>query len=123
GWCRRGGRSARRPAACARCGPGWVGTWRAEEPAAPDRLRVWAQRAVDRAWDSPARAELLREVSPLISAAARAEHRDPVPWRVALDHARGTRTGHRYFEEVWAAAVRRSPRSEERRVGKAGRSG
>ncbi|NED16746.1 hypothetical protein G3I31_00875, partial [Streptomyces sp. SID9913] len=61
------------------------------------------------AWDSPARAELLREVSPLITAAARAEHRDPVPWRVALDHARGARTGHRYFEEVWAAAVRRSP--------------
>jgi hypothetical protein len=70
---------------------------------------VDAQRAVDRAWDSPARAELLREVSPLITAAARADHRDPVPWRLALDHARGARAGHTYVEELWAAAVRRAP--------------
>src|SRR5690606_37695679 len=107
-WERRD-RYVRRLAAFARSRPEWLGTWRAEDPAAPDLLLVRAQLAVDRAWDSPARAELLREVSPLITAAARAEHRDPVPWRVALDHARGTRTGHRYFEEVWAAAVRRSP--------------
>lgn len=107
-WERRD-RYVRRLAAFARSRPEWLGTWRAEDPAAPDLLLVQAQLAVDRAWDSPARAELLREVSPLITAAARAEHRDPVPWRVALDHARGARTGHRYFEEVWAAAVRRSP--------------
>ncbi|MGW4566419.1 hypothetical protein ACWEN3_29815, partial [Streptomyces sp. NPDC004561] len=52
---------------------------------------------------------LLREVSPLITAAARADDRDPVPWRIALDHARGSRAGHRYFEELWEAAVRRAP--------------
>ncbi|MEU2225231.1 hypothetical protein ABZ575_19445, partial [Streptomyces sp. NPDC018347] len=31
------------------------------------------------------------------------------PWRIALDHARGSRAGHRYFEELWEAAVRRAP--------------
>jgi hypothetical protein len=55
------------------------------------------------------RAELLREVSPLITAAARADDRDPVPWRIALDHARGSGAGHRYVEELWEAAVRRAP--------------
>ncbi|MYQ43558.1 hypothetical protein GTW40_00475, partial [Streptomyces sp. SID4985] len=72
-------------------------------------LLVSAQLAVDRLWPSPARAELLRAVSPLITAAARADDRDPVPWRIALDHARGSKAGHRYFEELWEAAVRRAP--------------
>ncbi|WP_149552675.1 hypothetical protein [Streptomyces marokkonensis] len=96
-------------AAFARSRPEWLDTWRALDPRDPDGLLVDAQRAVDRAWDSPARAELLREVSPLITAAARADNRDPVPWRLALDHARGARAGHTYFEELWEAAVRRAP--------------
>ncbi|MFI1418021.1 hypothetical protein ACH4VX_08500 [Streptomyces sp. NPDC020731] len=102
-------RYVRRLAAFARSRPGWLDTWRATDPRDPDGLLVDAQRAVDRAWDSPARAELLREVSPLITAAARADNRDPVPWRLALDHARGARAGHTYFEELWEAAVRRAP--------------
>ncbi|MFF8033933.1 hypothetical protein [Streptomyces sp. NPDC016626] len=102
-------RYVRRLAAFARSRPEWLDTWRALAPRDPDGLLVDAQRAVDRAWDSPARAELLREVSPLITAAARADGRDPVPWRLALDHARGARAGHRYFEELWEAAVRRAP--------------
>ncbi|MEU5522088.1 hypothetical protein ABZ759_15850 [Streptomyces sp. NPDC047860] len=102
-------RYVRRLAAFARSRPEWLDTWRALAPHDPGGLLVDAQRAVDRVWDSPARAELLREVSPLITAAARADNRDPVPWRLALDHARGARAGHTYFEELWEAAVRRAP--------------
>ncbi|MFR9791704.1 hypothetical protein ACL07V_24090 [Streptomyces sp. MB22_4] len=102
-------RYARRLAAFARLRPEWFEEWRAAEPDDPGALLVAAQLAVDRVWPSPARAELLREVSPLITAAARADDRDPVPWRIALDHARGSRAGHRYFEELWEAALRRAP--------------
>ncbi|MEU3944935.1 hypothetical protein [Streptomyces sp. NPDC029526] len=107
-WERRD-RYVRRLAGFARSRPDWLDAWRAHAPGNPDLLLVEAQSAVDRAWDSPARAELLRELNHLITAAARADHRDPVPWRLALDHARGARAGHRYVEEVWAAAVRRAP--------------
>ncbi|CAL9429447.1 hypothetical protein SUDANB15_02005 [Streptomyces sp. enrichment culture] len=102
-------RYVRRLAAFARSRPEWLDTWRALAPRDPDGLLVEAQRAVDRAWDSPARTELLREVSPLITAAAKGDAHDPVPWRLALDHARGARAGHRYFQELWEAAVRRAP--------------
>ncbi|MFI8087578.1 hypothetical protein ACIF9R_04555 [Streptomyces sp. NPDC086080] len=102
-------RYTRRLAAFARSRPEWLDTWRALAPHDPDALLVDAQRAVDRAWDSPARAESLREVSPLLTAAARGDDRDPVPWRLALDHARGARAGHTCFEELWEAAVRRAP--------------
>lgn len=107
-WERRD-RYVRRLAVFARSRPDWLASWRATAPQDGDALLVDAQLAVDRAWDSPARAELLREVSPLITAAAKADNGDPVPWRLALDHARGARAGHTYFEELWAAAVRRDP--------------
>jgi hypothetical protein len=87
----------------------WLDEWAVAAPQDPDLLLVQAQLAVDHAWDSPARAELLRPLSPLITAAARGDDRDPVPWRIALDHARGTNAGHKYFEELWEAAVRRAP--------------
>ncbi|MFI1729561.1 hypothetical protein ACH40E_10045 [Streptomyces acidicola] len=45
--------------------------------------------AVTRGWQSPARGELLRDTGPLISAAAEDAPHHPVPWRIALDHARG----------------------------------
>jgi hypothetical protein len=102
-------RYARRLAAFARSRDEWYEEWRTAAPHDPDALLVGAQLAVERAWQSPARAELLREVSPLITAAAHGDDRDPVPWRIALDHARGTKAGHRYFEELWEAAVRRAP--------------
>ncbi|MEU6588822.1 hypothetical protein ABZ923_06255 [Streptomyces sp. NPDC046881] len=102
-------RYVRRLAAFARSRPEWYEQWRAAAPDHPGARLVGAQLAVDRAWPSPARAELLREASPLITAAARADDRDPVPWRIALDHARGSQAGHRYFEELWEAAVRRAP--------------
>ncbi|MFE5916015.1 hypothetical protein [Streptomyces sp. NPDC056468] len=100
---------ALRLAAFARSRPEWLEAWYAAAPHDPDVLLVRAQVAVDHAWQSPARAELLRGVSPLITAAARADDRDPVPWRIALDHARGSRAGHTYFGELWEAALRRAP--------------
>nr|WP_174863818.1 hypothetical protein [Streptomyces galbus] len=98
-----------RLASFAHARPDWFERWRADAPRDPDVLLVAAQLAVHRAWRSPARTELLREVSPLVTAAAQAHVPDPVPWRIALDHARGARAGHKYFSELWEAAVRRSP--------------
>ncbi|GHH02353.1 hypothetical protein [Streptomyces lanatus] len=97
-------------AAFARSRPEWLESWYAAAPQDPDALLIRAQVAVDHAWRSPARAEVLRGVSPLITAAARADDGDPVPWRIALDHARGSRAGHTYFGELWEAALRRAPR-------------
>ena len=102
-------RYLRRLAAFARSRDEWWEDWRTTAPDDPDALLVGAQLAVDRAWRSPARTELLREVSPLITAAAYGDHGDPVPWRIALDHARGSKAGHKYFEELWDAAVHRAP--------------
>ncbi|WP_405873742.1 hypothetical protein [Streptomyces sp. NBC_00005] len=102
-------RYARRLAAFAHSRPEWLERWSATTPHDPDVRLLKAQLAVDQAWRSPARAELLREVSPLITAAARGDDRDPVPWRIALDHARGTNAGPKYFGELWEAALRRAP--------------
>ncbi|MFD5585188.1 MULTISPECIES: hypothetical protein [unclassified Streptomyces] len=107
-WERRD-RYAVRLAAFAHSRPEWLHTWRTADPQDPHGLVVETQLAVDRAWRSPARVEALRELSPLITRAARSDDRDPVPWRIALDHARGARAGHKYFEELWEAAVRRAP--------------
>ncbi|MFD5425068.1 hypothetical protein [Streptomyces sp. NPDC127084] len=87
----------------------WLARWLAATPRDPDALLVKAELAVRRAWESPARTEQLREIGPLIGAAAEAAPRDPVPWRLALDHARGTHATHTAFEELWEQAVRRSP--------------
>ncbi|MER5766836.1 hypothetical protein [Streptomyces sp. NPDC001985] len=87
----------------------WLGSWLAAAPHDPDALTVKAELAVRRAWESPARVERLREIGPLIGAAAAAAPGDPVPWRIALDHARGTHAGHTAFEGLWEQAVRRSP--------------
>nr|WP_246114105.1 hypothetical protein [Streptomyces montanus] len=97
-----------RLAAFARSRPEWFEHWRSAAPHDPDALLVKAELEVCRGWDSPARAELLRQVAPLITTAAEGDPRDPVPWRVALDHARGTNATHTEFEQLWAEAVRRS---------------
>ncbi|MFI1441320.1 hypothetical protein [Streptomyces fructofermentans] len=97
-----------RLAAFARSRPEWFDAWCSVSPHDPDALLLKAELAVCRGWESPARAELLRQVGPLISAAAAGDPRDPVPWRIALDHARGTNARHTEFELLWAEAVRRS---------------
>jgi len=102
-------RYAMRLATFARSRDEWLREWQAAAPHDPDALLVRAELEVSRAWESPARVELLREVDPLISAAAEGDPRDPVPWRIALDQARGTNAGHTEFEKLWGEAVRRSP--------------
>ena len=102
-------RYALRLAAFAHARDAWLRSWHRAAPHDPDVLLIRAELAVARGWRSPARAELLREAGPLISAAAEGEPRDPVPWRIALDHARGTGLGHTGFEQLWTEAVRRSP--------------
>ncbi|WP_395573580.1 hypothetical protein [Streptomyces sp. BK79] len=102
-------RYATRLAAFARSRAEWLVNWRATAPDDPDALLVEARLTVDRCWDSPARAELLRQAAPALAAAAEAAGRDPVPWRTALDAARGAGAGHAEFERLWAQAVRRSP--------------
>jgi hypothetical protein len=97
-----------RLAAFARSRSEWFDNWRCAAPHDPDALLVKAELAVVRGWESPARAELLRETAPLLTAAAEADPRDPVPWRIALDHARGTHAPQSVFDEVWNQAVHRS---------------
>ncbi|MFE6066192.1 hypothetical protein [Streptomyces sp. NPDC056525] len=87
----------------------WLTHWLSAAPRDPDALLVTAQLAVRRAWESPARAERLRELTPLIQAMAEEAPHDPVPWRLALDHARGAHAGPAAFESLWEQAVRRSP--------------
>ncbi|MCQ0022339.1 hypothetical protein M4914_04795, partial [Streptomyces somaliensis DSM 40738] len=103
-------RCAVRLAPFARGRDGWLAAWCARDPGDPDALLVAAQSAVDRAWASPARAERLREVEPTLRAAAEASPRDPVPWRIAMDHARGSRASGASFAALWEQAVRRSSR-------------
>ncbi|MEU3923358.1 hypothetical protein ACFYW6_07710 [Streptomyces sp. NPDC002659] len=86
----------------------WLTTWLAAAPRDPDALVVKAELAVRRAWESPASTERLREVGPLIDAAADGDPNDPVPWRISLDHARGTHATHTAFESLWEQAIRRS---------------
>ncbi|MFF8806957.1 hypothetical protein [Streptomyces omiyaensis] len=87
----------------------WLERWREVAPRDPDALLVSAQLAVRRAWESPARAERLRELDPLLRRLAGEAGRDPVPWRLALDHARGAHAGHAVFEGLWEQALLRSP--------------
>ncbi|NBE53473.1 hypothetical protein [Streptomyces boluensis] len=98
-----------RLAAFARHRDDWCERWRLAAPHDPDALLLKAELALRHAWESPARAALLREVAPLIGAAAEADPRDPVPWRIALDHARGRAASRSDFDALWAEAVRRSP--------------
>ncbi|MEU6216106.1 hypothetical protein ABZ845_01090 [Streptomyces sp. NPDC047022] len=98
-----------RLAAFARSRGEWFSTWCAVAPDDPDATLVKAELALAHAWESPARDELLGRVTPLITAAAEGDPRDPVPWRMALDHARGSGAGHKGFERLWGEAVRRSP--------------
>ncbi|MEK9519755.1 hypothetical protein ACIOMM_14775 [Streptomyces sp. NPDC087908] len=87
----------------------WLTHWLAVAPGDPDALLVTAQLSVRRAWESPARAERLRELEPLIRTMAEEAPHDPVPWRLALDHARGAHARPAVFEALWEQAVRRSP--------------
>ncbi|MEV6649731.1 hypothetical protein [Streptomyces sp. NPDC051219] len=103
-------RYAVRLAAFAHRRPEWFAGWLAAAPGDPDALVVSAELTVRRVWESPARAELLREAAPLIrTAVTEGAPGDPVPWRIALDHACGTDAAPQEFEALWAQALRRAP--------------
>ncbi|MFI9649833.1 hypothetical protein ACIHAA_26540 [Streptomyces sp. NPDC052040] len=97
-----------RLAAFARPRGEWFAQWCALAPDDPDVLLLRAELAVTAHWESPARVELLRGAAALVAAATGGDPRDPVPWRVALDHARGADADPAEFERLWGEAVRRS---------------
>ncbi|WP_406344558.1 hypothetical protein [Streptomyces sp. NBC_00648] len=110
-------------AAAALHSPGWLDDWLAESPEDPDAVLVKAELCVHQAWEirSAARARdvapeqfqaffaLLGDAVPVASAAARLNPTDPVPWQIALTHARGSQASREVFDAYWAEAVARSP--------------
>lgn len=103
--------------------PGWLDAWLAASPDDPDATLVKADLSILQAWEirSGARAKdvapeqfkaffaLLKDAVPVIGSAAELNPSDPVPWRIALTHARGIQASREIFDAYWAEAVERSP--------------
>ncbi|MFE7132291.1 hypothetical protein ACFVIM_15670 [Streptomyces sp. NPDC057638] len=110
-------------AECALHSPQWLERWLAAEPAHPDATLLRADLTVRRAWEirTDHRAvqvshdrfraffALLEDAAPLIAAAVELNPADPVPWEVALSHARGMQSPREVFDAYWTEAVTRSP--------------
>ncbi|MGW6305642.1 hypothetical protein ACWFRQ_32680 [Streptomyces niveus] len=121
-WERRGG-YVPRLAESALHSPGWLDAWLAESPRDPDAVLVKAEHCVQQAWEirTGARASsvsrdqfqaffaLLDDAVPVIGAAAELNPTDPVPWQVALTHARGSQAPREVFDAYWAEATARAP--------------
>ncbi|MEU6082131.1 hypothetical protein [Streptomyces sp. NPDC047108] len=102
--------------------PGWLDAWLAASPEDPDAVLVKAGLGIDQAWRirSAARAAdvsreqfraffaLLEDAVPVIRAAADLNPTDPVPWRIALTHARGVQAPREVFDAYWREAVERA---------------
>lgn len=102
---------------------GWLDAWLAESPDDPDALLVVADFHLHQAWKvrTSARAKdverdqfqaffaLLEDAVPVIGAAAELNPADPVPWRIALTHARGTQAPREVFDAYLAEAEARDP--------------
>ncbi|MEU4094719.1 hypothetical protein [Streptomyces sp. NPDC026673] len=103
--------------------PGWLDAWLAAAPEDPDAALVRADLRIHQAWEirSGARAAevspeqfkaffaLLKDAVPVIGAAAELNPADPVPWRIALTHARGMQSSREIFDAYWTEAVERAP--------------
>ncbi|MFJ7194291.1 MULTISPECIES: hypothetical protein [unclassified Streptomyces] len=103
--------------------PGWLDAWRAGHPEDPDAALVGADLCVHRAWEvrtgessgqvTPdqfrAFFALLEDAAPVIGRAAELNPADPVPWRIALTHALGSRAPREVFDEYWAQALALDP--------------
>ncbi|MGW1886505.1 hypothetical protein [Streptomyces sp. NPDC001970] len=103
--------------------PGWLDAWLDESPEDPDAMLVKADLSIHRAWAvrTGARARhvsrdqfqaffaLLEDAVPVIGAAAELNPGDPVPWRIALTHARGIQAPREVFDAYWAEATARAP--------------
>ncbi|MFF2185627.1 hypothetical protein [Streptomyces sp. NPDC058155] len=121
-WERRGG-YVPRLAESALHSPGWLDAWLAESPRDPDAVLVKAEHCVQQAWEirTSARASsvsrdqfqaffaLLDDAVPVIGAAAELNPTDPVPWQVALTHARGSQAPREVFDAYWSEATTRAP--------------
>ncbi|MEU9746759.1 DUF4034 domain-containing protein [Streptomyces niveus] len=121
-WERRGG-YVPRLAESALHSPGWLDAWLAESPRNPDAVLVKAEHCLQQAWEirTGARASsvsrdqfqaffaLLDDAVPVIGAAAELNPTDPVPWQVALTHARGSQAPREVFDAYWAEATARAP--------------
>ncbi|MFF1925171.1 hypothetical protein ACFVW8_31950 [Streptomyces sp. NPDC058221] len=102
---------------------GWLENWLQESPGDPDALLAVADFHLHRAWRvrTAARAKdvehdqfqaffaLLEDAVPVIGAAAEANPADPVPWRIALTHARGIQAPREVFDAYLAEAEARDP--------------
>ncbi|MFF7200361.1 hypothetical protein [Streptomyces sp. NPDC008141] len=110
-------------AECALHNPGWLEGWLAAAPEDPDATLVKADLSIQQAWEirTGHRAShvsedqfrafftLLDDALPVIAAATELGPTDPVPWQVALTHARGIQAPREVFDAYWAEAVARSP--------------
>lgn len=110
-------------AECALHNPGWLEGWLATSPEDPDAALVKADLYIQQAWEirTGYRARhvsedqfrafftLLEDAVPVIAAAAELNPTDPVPWEVALTHARGIQAPRRVFDAYWTEAVARAP--------------
>jgi hypothetical protein len=108
---------------CALHSPGWLEGWLKESPEDPDAVLVNAALRIQQAWEirTAHRAmdvsqdqfraffTLLEDAIPVIAAAAELNPTDPVPWEIALTHARGIQAPRDVFDGYWAEAVARAP--------------
>lgn len=110
-------------AECALHSPGWLEDWLGKSPDDPDAVLVKADLCIQQAWEirTGHRARhvsqdqfraffaLLEDAVPVIAAAAELNPTDPVPWEIALTHARGIQAPRDVFDAYWAEAVARAP--------------
>jgi hypothetical protein len=108
---------------CALHNPGWLDSWLNDSPDDPDAVLVKADLRVRQAWEirTGYRASkvsedqfrafftLLEDAIPVIAEAATLNPTDPVPWEIALTHARGIQAPREVFDAYWAEAVARAP--------------
>ena len=92
--------------------PGWLDTWREARPDDPDLAVVDARRLVEQAWEQRSHDdasqvsesqfasfhETLAAATERIQQAVDTSPGDPVPWALALRHARGTEGDRETFE-------------------------
>ncbi|WP_211257246.1 hypothetical protein [Streptomyces megasporus] len=103
--------------------PGWLDAWLAEDPDDPDAWLVRADLAIGRAWEirTAARARhvsreqfqafhtLLRDAVPTVERAVELNPEDPVPWRVAINHAMGSQAPREIFDGYLMEVMDRDP--------------
>lgn len=103
--------------------PQWLDAWRGSDPDNPDLAVVDARRQVEQAWDQrshndasqvsqeqfAAFHELLESATQRIQQAVDGSPGDPVPWGLALRHARGTEVDRETFEGYLSALESTDP--------------